>query len=388
MSIKLFTNAQGLPWIKSLKAPNDDVHSDRLNHRYTVGLLLVCVTILTGAPLAFERITCWVPAQFVGAYSKYTNNYCWVSNTYYIPSNTTVPHSKYVRERAEIGYYQWAPFIFLLFALFFYLPRMLWRSMNTRSGIDLQYLISKSNKDTIVQSIECYCQPNEHDDRFGSRFCRTICCTSGKRLGNYLRSIYLMVKFLYLINSFIQLIVIHMVLGQPGWFYGFDVWYSVFVRNSVLTDSPYFPRVTLCDLRIREVGNLHRYTVQCVLPINMLNEKLFSLAWFWFVYVFISNLFSFLFTLYDTILLRSRISFIRNLYRISSSKSFINENLLEEFTKDFLMQDGVLILEIIYYNGPVFLAVEVVRLLIANYEKKRQEELSRKITPTLDGSEV
>ncbi|CAF2364568.1 unnamed protein product [Rotaria sp. Silwood2] len=387
MSAKLFGFAQGLPWIKSLKASNDDVHSDRLNHRYTVGFLLVCAVIASSAPISLERISCWVPAQFVGAYSKYTNNYCWISNTYYIPSNTTVPHSKYDREHAEIGYYQWVPFIFLLFALFFYLPRMLWRSMNTRSGIDIQYLVLKENKNTITQCIECYCQPSEHDVRFGSRFCRTIFCTSGKRLGNYLRSIYLMVKFLYLINSFIQLIVIHIVLGQPGWFYGFDIWYSVFIRNSVLTDSPYFPRVTLCDLRIREVGNLHRYTVQCVLPINMLNEKLFSLAWFWFVYVFISNLFSFLFALYDTIMARSRISFIRNLYRTSLSKSSIDENLLEKFTRDFLMQDGVLILEIIYHNGPVFLATEVIHLLIENYEK-RQEEISRKIIPKLDSSEV
>ncbi|CAF0979463.1 unnamed protein product [Rotaria sordida] len=388
MSIKLFTTAQGFPWIKSLKAPNDDEHSDRLNHRYSVGFLLICASIVTGAPIAFERITCWVPAQFVGAYSTYTKNYCWISNTYYIPSNATVPHSKYDREHAEIGYYQWAPFIFLSFALFFYLPRMLWRSMNTRSGIDLQYLVSKDDKNIIAQLIECYCQPNKQDVLFSRRFFRTIFCTSGKRFGNYLRSIYIMVKFLYLINSFIQLVAIHIVLGQPGWFYGIDVWYNVFVRNSVLTDSPFFPRVTLCDLRIREVGNLHRYTVQCVLPINMLNEKLFSLAWFWFIYVFISNLFSFLFTLYDTIMAGSRINFIGNLYRTSVSSPFINESLLKKFTQDFLMQDGVLILKILYHNGPVFLATDVVHLLVKNYERKQQEEIVRKITPQLGSSDV
>jgi hypothetical protein len=384
---KLFENAQGLPWIKSLTAPKDDEHVDRLNHRYTVGFLLVCAFLVTGAPIALERISCWVPAQFVGAYQKYTNHYCWISNTYYIPSNITVPNSKYERERAEIGYYQWTPFIFLLFALCFYLPRMLWRSMNTRSGIDIQYLITKSidldpkktetNERTIIQSIEDYCKPNKHDGSFVDQCCRTLFCTSGKRLGNYLRSLYIIVKLLYLINSFLQLVFINIVLGQPGWFYGIDIWHSIFIKNSVLTDSPYFPRVTLCDLRIREVGNLHRYTVQCVLPINMLNEKLFSLAWFWFIYIFISNFISFIFTVYETMIPYSRINFIRDLYRISTSDSIINESSLEEFVRDFLMQDGVLILEIISRNGPSFVAPRVVRQLFLNYERQKNLERTK-----------
>jgi hypothetical protein len=260
--------------------------------------------------------------------------------------------------------------------------------MNTRSGIDLQYLISKKNEKAIIESIENYCQPNEHDVSFGSRFCRTLFCTTGKRLGNYLRSIYVMVKFLYLINSFIQLIVIHIVLGQPGWFYGIDIWYSIFINNSVLTDSPYFPRVTLCDLRIREIGNLHRYTVQCVLPINMLNEKLFSLAWFWFIYVFLSNLFSLISTLYETIIPNSRFNFIRDLYRISISNSLINETLMKEFTREFLMQDGVLIIEILSRNGSTVIATKVVKQLFENYVKKQNEESLKKTRPQLNSSDV
>jgi len=215
MAGKLFGAAQGLPWIKSLTATNDDEHADRLNHRYTVGILMIFAVLATGAPIAFNRITCWVPAQFVGAYSTYTNNYCWISNTYYIPSNVTVPHSKYARERAEIGYYQWTPFIILLMALFFYLPRLIWRSLSVRSGIDLLDIIEAAD-DTkkvkefddrgklikyIVDTIDMYVddarRQSDAEKRQTSlfrKFFQLICCMAGKFLGNYFITLYMFIK--------------------------------------------------------------------------------------------------------------------------------------------------------------------------------------------------
>jgi hypothetical protein len=237
--------------------------------------------------------------------------------------------------------------------------------MNTRSGIDIQYLITKNNIQEIVHSIEYYCQANEHNFYSKNRFFRSLLCTSGKRLGNYLRSIEIIVKLLYLINSFIQLILIYILLGQSKWF---DIWYNLFIKNSVLTDSPYFPRVTLCDLRIREIGNIHQYTIQCVLPINMLNEKIFSFICFWFIFLFLSNLFSFI----STLIFNHQISFIRDLYRINSSKIIINEILFEKFLREFLKQDGRLIIYLIHHNGQAFLASEIVQYLYRNYQQRYQ----------------
>lgn len=367
MSKALLDLAQRLPWITSFKTSNDDEYSDRLNHRYTVGFLLICSLIVTGSPFVFNRITCWTPAQFTGAYLSYTNNYCWISNTYYIPTNETIPSNNTVRKQSEIAYYQWTPLILVLCALGFYFPRLLWRSMNVRSGINLQHLIERSNVQEIVHAIEYYCQANEHSSQQKTRFLRTLFCTTGKRLGNYLRSIDVVVKFLYFINSFVQLIFIQMILGQPGWFYGFDVWYNVFIKNSVLTDSRYFPRVTLCDLRIRELGNLHPYTVQCVLPINMLNEKVFSLTWLCFIIMFVRNLYALMSTLYRTFVPRQRIGFIRDLCRKGRTEMEVNELIFKKFVREFLRQDGILILHLIYHNGDAFVAPTIVQRLYQNY---------------------
>lgn len=74
-----------------------------MNHVYTTfGLIVFAVLVSTGQFVG-EPITCWVPAEWTGAFEGYTKNYCWIKNTYYIPLDDVIPrdiHKRQVRTKA------------------------------------------------------------------------------------------------------------------------------------------------------------------------------------------------------------------------------------------------------------------------------------------------
>ena len=53
-----------------------------------------------------------------------------------------------------------------------------------------------------------------------------------------------------------------------------------------------------CNFAVRNLAdNVHTYTVQCSLPINLFNEKIFLIVWFWLYFTSLFTLFGFLYWL-------------------------------------------------------------------------------------------
>lgn len=119
------------------------------------------------------------------------------------------------RRARVLNYYQWTPFIILLMALFFYLPRLFWRSLSVRSGIDLLDIINaaadiKTVQDFddrgqlikyIVDTVDMYvddARRQAHAEKRQTSLLRKlfqlICCTTGKFLGNYFITLYIFIK--------------------------------------------------------------------------------------------------------------------------------------------------------------------------------------------------
>lgn len=120
--------------VPSLQKNKDDSLTDRLSHKYTVALLILFSVIVSAKQYVGEPINCWVPAHFSDSWEGYANSYCWIKNTYYLPYGSYIPKEDEADKRDMITYYQWVPLILLVQALVFYLPCMVWKTLNARSG--------------------------------------------------------------------------------------------------------------------------------------------------------------------------------------------------------------------------------------------------------------
>ena len=92
-------------------------------------------------------------------YEEYTARICFISNTYYYDFNEKIPIEFDKRKKSEIRYYQWVSFILLFQALAFYMPRIFWRSMSRRSGLDINDLVNAAYN---YKSVEHHQERNKH----------------------------------------------------------------------------------------------------------------------------------------------------------------------------------------------------------------------------------
>jgi hypothetical protein len=171
---------------------------------------------------------------------------------------------------------------------------------------------------------------------------------------------------MYLINSILQLILLNILLGHRGnaWFLDIDIIKSIFRYGNPLLDSPYFPRVTLCNVPIREFGEIHRYTVQCVLPINIINEKIFLALSFWLSYLILHNFISFVILISEQFE-NQRIQYIKRLTTLIEGNK--NEY-IENFTRNYLTYDGILLLRLISHNSSELQAMEILKTIFEKYK--------------------
>ncbi len=141
------------------------------------------------------------------------------------------------------------------------------------------------------------------------RQCRLFCQA---RTGVSLVCFYFFIKFLYIINLILQIMFLQYFLSYYDinyLHYGLNTLGTLFSGLS-LPESKLFPRITLCDFQIRELGERHYYTVECILVINIFIEKMYFILWLWFWSLLIITIIDTIYFIYRIFIRHSRNVFI------------------------------------------------------------------------------
>ena len=151
-----------------------------------------------------------------------------------------------------------------------------------------------------------------------------------------------------------------------------------------------FPRVTMCDFSVRRLGNVHRYTVQCTLPLNMYNEMIYMFLWFWMVFVAVITVISLITWLLRACSRTDGIRYVQNHLRLAGQlQTNADAMASEKFVKSYLRTDGVFILHLIGHNTNQLIVTEIVCALWKKWEKPQILPLSEPLpVPAPDHHEM
>uniref|UniRef100_A0AC35U0F1 Innexin n=1 Tax=Rhabditophanes sp. KR3021 TaxID=114890 RepID=A0AC35U0F1_9BILA len=393
-------------FISSLSLRGDDDFADRLNYYHTPVMLAVACVLISAKQYGGTPIECWINPHSKESMEEYIESYCWIQNTYWIPMYENIPDDHRTREEKQISYYQWVPFVLIAEALMFALPCMVWRLMNWQSGINIQNMVTASietkaimdedEKEKAINSLAnsfldfidmqdydgaCYRETSLFGKFKLSRFLR----------GHYITCLYLSTKLIYTLNIVCQFIILNVTLKSDEYFlFGVQVLTDLW-NGKPWSESGHFPRVTLCDFEVRNLANLNRYTVQCALLINFINEKVFAFFWMWYFVLAIITIASTVVWTVNCTFHSEKIDYILKFLHIADGterKRSANENarhkvytesfdkcpikrqiqrilppsqhLLERFVLDFLKSDGVFVLRLMSNHAGDIIVMNIV----------------------------
>jgi hypothetical protein len=132
-----------------------------------------------------------------------------------------------------------------------------------------------------------------------------------------------------------------------------------------------FPRVTMCDFKVRQNTNVHRYTVQCVLPINLFNEKIFTLVWFWLCIVSAITAGGLASWLCQLAYWPTQYRYVR---RQLTASGLVDQEPAEvkRFADAYLRRDGLFVLRLVAKNAGELVSTELLTGLWEAYSLKQR----------------
>jgi hypothetical protein len=259
-----------------------DNHVFRLHYRVSVVIFLAAISLVTSGQFIGSPIHCMSDSMS----NDIMDSYCWLHSTYSV-------NNRYVGEQGKdfpmkgLGpdddgghtyhrFYQWVGFVLILQAGMFYIPRLLWKTSEggvmkllTNGLTDLSSFMNKGTRSDGVTLIAKYF--NLRHTKRGTYFIKFVTC-----------------EVLNFVNVIGQIFFTDMFLGYQFQKFGRDVFSvtegDMYTRNDPM--NTVFPKVTKCVFqKYGPSGSLQKHDALCVLPLNIINEKIYIFLYFWFVFL-------------------------------------------------------------------------------------------------------
>ncbi|XP_077284716.1 innexin 2 [Arctopsyche grandis] len=252
----------------------------RLHYKATVIILVAFSLLVTSRQYIGDPIDCIVDEIPLNV----MDTYCWIYSTFTIPNRLVGRVGKDVVQAGVAShvdgedevkyhkYYQWVCFVLFFQAILFYVPRYLWKTWEAgriKSLIlDLNCpIVSEQCKDDRKKALVEYFSLNIHTHNFYAY--RFFIC-----------------EFLNFVNVVGQIYFMDFFLDGEFSTYGSDVVRFTHMEPEEREDpmSRVFPKVTKCTFhKYGPSGGVQKFDGLCVLPLNIVNEKIYVFLWFWFV---------------------------------------------------------------------------------------------------------
>merc|ERR1711962_53462 len=225
------------------------------------------------------------------------DTYCWIHSTFSVP---TSPGSTYVHKAGETQsgleiphpglapnsllpegenlkyhkYYQWVCFTLFFQAILFYIPRYLWKLWEAGKMKMLAAGLNVPIVDTVIKK-----------DRL-SVLLAYFHNTSGSDKHTWYAARFFFCEFLNLVNVIGQIYFVDFFLDGEFTTYGSEVWSMMEQSQGQRIDpmSKVFPKMTKCTFhKFGPSGTIQKFDGLCILPVNIINENIYFLPWFWLI---------------------------------------------------------------------------------------------------------
>ncbi|KAJ2939723.1 hypothetical protein O0L34_g17916 [Tuta absoluta] len=293
-----------MPFRAFLKFENvcTDNNVFRMHYKVTVIMLLVFTLMVTSKQFFGEPIHCMSDGE-KDADKEAINSYCWIYGTYTLKSRlrgvegrhniyTGVGPQIHDDEEIRHTYYQWVCFVLLGQAVMFYTPRYLWKIWE---GGRLKALAADLSSPMVTKDWSEY-----RRGELVSYLSYTNIYTH-----NMYAIRYAVCEILNLVNVIGQIFLLDVFLNGAFRNYGQAVASFAHVPRvpggnqtweSVNPMDQFFPKLTKCWIRsYGPSGSIQLKDRLCVLPLNIVNEKIFVILWFWLIVLAFASVLAVLF---------------------------------------------------------------------------------------------